>query len=230
MAHRVKAPRVTARAKQIMTSVGLLDNPYLTALADGSMSLEHFRATQEQFGIAVTFFSRPMAALIARMELPGDRLGILANILEEHGDLQPHAFHHNTFRKFLASIGSYDAQRLDTLTPCPAIHAHNSVLISVCALQDVEIAISCVGFHEHAFAGISAAIGSAVVKRGWVAEDDLVHYALHAEIDEQHAEEFFLLVEPDYDDPRIRSAVDRGLRLGAYNMSRLYTDLYTLDG
>ncbi|BBX98827.1 TenA family transcriptional regulator [Mycobacterium lacus] len=225
-----QAPRVTERAEQILTGVGIAANPYLTTLVDGSMTLDHFRVSQEQFGFAVTYFARPMAALISRMELPGQRLGILSNILEEHGDFKPHAFHHATFRQFLASIGSDDAERLDALVPSPQVHAFNSVLTSVCTMEDLAVGTSCLGIIEHAFAGISATIGSAVVERGWVAEDDLVHYALHAEIDEQHAEDFFVLVEPSYDDPGTRAAVDRGLRLGAYVFNRLYTDLYTLDG
>lgn len=228
MTYCTQAPRVTAQAKQELAAVGIMSNPYLKALADGSMPLEDFRASQEQFGFAVTFFARPMAALVSRIELPCDRLGILGNILEEHGGLKPQAFHHTTFRQFLASIGSDDAERLDALTPCPPIHAFNSALGSACALQDVELGSSCMGIIEYAFAGISASIASAVVKRGWVAEEDLVHYQLHADIDEQHAEDFFLLIESDYDNPRIRYSVDRGLRLGAYIFNRLYTDLFTL--
>lgn len=113
-----KAARVTKRAEQILDGIGIMANPYLTTLTDGSMPLERFRASQEQFGFAVTYFARPMASLISRMDLPGQRLGILSNIVEEHGDFKPHFFHHATFRQFLASIGS-DAERQDALAPAP---------------------------------------------------------------------------------------------------------------
>lgn len=228
--YRTQAPRVTEKAEQILADVKIMANPYLTTLVDGSMTLEHFRATQEQFGFAVTYFARPMASLISRMELPGQRLGILSNILEEHGELKPHAFHHATFRQFLASIGSNDAARLDALTPSPQVHAFNSVLTSACTMEDLAVGASCLGIIEHAFAVISATIGSAVVQRGWVAQDELVHYALHAEIDEQHAEDFFIIVEPSYSDPATHAAIDRGLRLGAYVFNRLYADLHSLAG
>ncbi len=82
------------------------------------------------------------------------------------------------------------------------------------------------GIIEYAFAGISAAIGSAVVRRGWVAADQLVHYKLHAEIDERHAEEFFAVVEPHWDDPRRRYLTRQGLELGAHVFDRLYRDLH----
>ena len=62
------APRVTARAEEILARVAILENPYLQALASGDLSLEGFQRTQEQFFYAVEFFSRPMAGLVARIQ------------------------------------------------------------------------------------------------------------------------------------------------------------------
>jgi pyrroloquinoline-quinone synthase len=84
------------------------------------------------------------------------------------------------------------------------------------------------GIIEYAFAGISARIGQAVVKNGWVKADDLVHYKLHAEIDMRHAEEFFAVIEPRWDDPARRYYIEQGLELGAYSFDRLYRDLLVL--
>src|SRR5579871_2654294 len=209
-----KAPRVTAHAERILAEVGMSGNPYLTALTDGSMLLEDFRASQEQFGFAVTSFARPMASLISRMEPAGAQQGTLSNVVEEHGYFKSHAFQRATFRQFLATIGSDDAERLYDLLPSPQVHAFNSVLNSVSMTEDLTVAICCLGIIEHAFAGISAAIGRAIVERGWVTEDNLVHYALGTEIDKRAAENFFVLVELTYGDPKARSAIDRGLRLG----------------
>ena len=82
------------------------------------------------------------------------------------------------------------------------------------------------GIIEYAFAGISAVIGQAVVDRGWVSRERLVHYKLHAEIDERHAEEFFAIIEPAWDQPDRRDLIEQGLRLGAYIFDRLYRDMY----
>ena len=84
------------------------------------------------------------------------------------------------------------------------------------------------GVIEHAFADISARIGQAVVQRGWVRQEDLVHYALHAQIDERHAEEFFAVIEKGWDDQNRRYFIQQGLELGAYTFNRLYTDLHAL--
>src|SRR5881628_2206370 len=100
------APHVTTAASDALHKSGILQNPYLQSLADGSMSLESFRRTQEQFFFAVTFFPRPMAALVARIPNPRARLDILHNLIEEHGEFQEQFFHHTTFQQFLRSVGS----------------------------------------------------------------------------------------------------------------------------
>src|SRR5260221_7442627 len=64
------APRVTAAADLTLENSGIRHNPYLQALQDGSMRLEGFRRSQEQFFFAVTFFPRPMAALVGRIPSP----------------------------------------------------------------------------------------------------------------------------------------------------------------
>jgi pyrroloquinoline-quinone synthase len=220
-----RAPRVTALADAILKRVDILNNPYLTALRDGSMTLDSFRRTQEQFFFAVTFFSRPMAGLVARIPDPKMRIDILHNLVEEHGEFVERAFHHNTFQQFLHSIGGKPVS-LEGARLWPVLRAFNSILSSACVMDELEVGVSCLGIIEHAFAGISAAIGQAVVQHGWVKAENLVHYNLHAEIDQRHAEEFFAVVEPRWDDPQRRYFIEQGLELGAYAFDRLYRDMY----
>ena len=82
------------------------------------------------------------------------------------------------------------------------------------------------GIVEYAFAGISAVIGKEVVQRKWVSSELLVHYKLHAEIDERHAEEFFAVIESAWDNENRRYYIEQGLQLGAYIFDRLYRDMY----
>src|SRR5712691_11219670 len=178
-----RAPRVTARAAEALERVGIKDNPYLAALKKGDMSRDCFRLTQEQFFFAVTFFPRPMAALVGRIDDPHLRLDILRNLVEEHGEFDAQAFHHNTFREFLRALGT-ETHKLDATGVWPELRAFNSVLTAACVLDELEVGIGCMGIIEYAFAGISATIGRAVVDRGWVSAQELVHYKLHAEIDE----------------------------------------------
>ncbi|HSU66678.1 MAG TPA: iron-containing redox enzyme family protein, partial [Tepidisphaeraceae bacterium] len=219
-----RAPRVTSCAQEVIRRLGLLENPYLIRLADGSMSLESFRASQEQFFFAVSYFPRPMAALIARLPDPAVRLDVLHNLVEEHGDFQADRFHQNTYREFLRSIGARDPLA-DGVKPSAVVHAFNTLLMGACAHDEIETSIACLGVIERAFADISATIGKAVVGRGWVPAGRLLHYTLHAEIDVRHADEFFAILEPRWDDPARRAAIEQGLELGAFAFDRLYRDL-----
>jgi pyrroloquinoline-quinone synthase len=225
MSEGPQAARVTACARQTLEKSGIWCNPYLQALRAGSMTLEGFRRSQEQFFFAVSFFPRPMAALVGRVPDPKARLDILHNLVEEHGEFNEELFHHTTFQRFLRSIGS-DPEKLETAAPPPALRAFNSVLTCACVLDELEVGVACMGIIEYAFASISATIGQAVVQRGWVRQHELAHYALHAQIDERHAEEFFAVIEPRWDDPARRYFIEQGLELGAYAFDRLYWDLY----
>ena len=220
-----RAPRVTACADEVLARVGLSANPYLTALADGSMSLDGFRASQAQFYHAVRYFPRPMAALLARLPDPAQRLDILHNLVEEHGDFRPDRFHASTFAAFLASVGG---RRPDPggAGMSPVVHAFNSVLAAACGVDELEVGVGCMGIIEHAFADVSARIGQGVVARGWVDRAALVHYAVHAELDQRHAEEFFAVVEPRWDDRARRVFIRQGLELGAYAFDQLYRGLH----
>ncbi len=219
-----RAPKVTARANEILGRVKILEGPYFRDLVSGAMTVEEFRRSQEQFFFAVTFFPRPMAALVGRIPDPKHRLDILHNLVEEHGEFSADSFHHTTFQRFLKSVGS-DPEILKTLPVSPPLRAFNSVLSTACLLDELEVGVACLGIIEHAFATISATIGQAVVARGWIRKEDLIHYKLHAEIDERHAEEFFAVIESAWEDPGRRYFIEEGLELGAYVFDRLYRDI-----
>ena len=227
MSGECRAARVIARADRVLEESGMWRNPYLLTLQDGSMSLECFRRSQEQFFFAVSFFPRPMAALVGRIPNPKARLDILHNLVEEHGEFNEEFFHHTTFQQFLRSIGS-EPEKVEGAALSPGLRAFNSVLTCACVLDELEVGVACMGIIEYAFADISAIIGKAVVQRGWIRQEDLVHYALHAQIDERHAEEFFAIIEPLWDDPARRYFIEQGLELGAYVFDRLYGDLHTV--
>ena len=225
MEHESRAPQVTARADEVITRVGVLQNSYFSGLASGEMDLECFRLTQEQFFFAVTFFPRPMAALVAKIPDPKMRLDILHNVVEEHGEFNVDEFHHTTFQRFLKSIGSdvtplEDQSQWSLWSP---VRAFNSCLTTSCVLDELEVGVACLGIQEYIFSDVSAIIGKAVVENGWVAADDLIHYKLHAEIDKRHAEEIFAVVEPKWESHRY--FIEQGLELGAYIFDRMFRDL-----
>ncbi len=218
------ATGLISRVDDVLSACGILHNRYFTALQSGEMSWDSFRRSQQQFYFAVDFFSRPMSALMMRIPGGDQRLGILENIVEEHGNFRLDAFHETTFRQFLKSIGC-DGQRPQLDAMGPAVHAFNATLMSACLCEDVRTGIACLGIVEYAFADISASIGKAVIDRGLLSETELVHYKLHEEIDKQHAADFFDLIDAEWQQDNGRMQINQGLNLGAYAFDRLYRDL-----
>lgn len=206
----------------------IMENSYLQSLGDGSMDLAGFQRSQLQFFYAVRFFPRSMAALAARLPNSRSRMPLVRNLTEEHGDFHAAQAHDNTFEQFLKGVG-VDTEDLNCVSEGPEVSAFNYALLGTCSMADPKLALACLGIIEHTFASISAFIGDAVVRRGWVGRGNLVHYTLHAEIDKRHADEFFREVETGWaQGGQERRSVEAGLTLGLHLFDRLYRDLHVL--
>jgi pyrroloquinoline-quinone synthase len=212
-------------AEELLRNKPILTQSYFTRLQDGRMGMAEFSGTQRQFYYAVRFFSRPIAALVARCPDSTARMDLVHNLAEEQGDFMPTAAHDRTFLQFLSSIG-VTPERMKQEAERAAVRAFNCALMGACQGAEMELALGCLGIIEHAFADISAFIGQAVVARGWVTHENLVHYKLHAAIDKRHAEEFFAGVESAWQtEPAKREMIRQGLALGRHIFARLYEDL-----
>jgi pyrroloquinoline-quinone synthase len=218
---------VLTETRRLLARQPIIAQRYFARLRDGTMDRAAFLRSQRQFFFAVRFFSRPIAALISRLPDSARRIDLVHNLAEEQGDFLPEQAHDRTFAAFLQSLGTWPAE-MEREEEGAAVQAFNHALLGVCLGGEVVTAFGCLGVIEYAFAEISALIGRAVVDCGWVADDDLVHYKLHAEIDQRHAAEFFAIIEPDFADPAKRRLITQGLALGHYLFARLYEDLDTL--
>ncbi len=213
-------------------SSGLMQGRYFAALAADDAALNAFHTSQAQFSFAVAYFSRPMAALTARMPVSALRVGLVHNLAEEHGwdeetpgGFTPSLAHDRTFGAFLELVG-FPAEKLATVRAGAVVRAFNCALMGACQMEPVETAFGAMGAIEHAFADVSAFIGRRVVELGWVSGERLVHYKLHAEIDKRHAADFFRVVEPAWLGGGEGAArVLDGLRLGNHLFHQLYEGL-----
>lgn len=211
---------------QLKQRVRALDNPYFRALHGGEMSREDFLETQVQFLFAVVFFSRPMAVLAGRLPRPEQRLALLANVADEHGDGNLSVSHERTFLALLARLGVTPAE-IESRALWPEVRAFNTTLAGLCMLDDTYTGLAALGIIEDLFSSISAFIGRAILARGWLREGEMVHYATHEALDVSHAEGFYKDLDAPYRaHARHRYQIQQGLELGAYAFLRLYEDLY----
>lgn len=201
-------------------------HPYFVALEDGAFTREDFVETQVQFLFAVVFFSRPMAVLAARLPRPEQRLSILENVFEEHGEGNLSLSHERTFLELLDRLG-VARDELDARALWPEVRAFNTCLTGLCDHDDVYTAVAALGVIEDLFSGISARIGRAIIARGWVSAEDIVHYGTHEELDQEHCAEFYDIIRDSYEaHPRHRYQIDQGLELGAWIFLQMYEGLY----
>jgi pyrroloquinoline-quinone synthase len=202
------------------------DVAYFTALADGRFDRDDFVETQIQFLFAVVRFNRPMTTLMARLPTVAARRVLLENIVAEHGGDDPRAGHESTFFALLDRLGAPPAE-VAARPQWPEVRAFNTVVDGVCALDDPMTALATLGVIEDLFASISSFLGQNIIRRGWLSEADIVHYATHEVLDVTHAADLYGLVAPAWAaGGQGAYQVEQGLRLGAYAFTRLYRDLY----
>ena len=225
--------------EQILRETNYLNNPYFVHLNDGSFEKIDFVETQIQFYFAVEFFARPMSALASKIPCPKQRIGILRNVWEEHGEGDTEKFHKYTFLSFLKSLDNCNylsfLKRLDNCNYekvnsrvlWPELRIFNTVLDGVCNSDNYLIGVGALGMIERMFSDISFCIGQNVIKRGWFTPSQLIHYELHETLDIKHAEDFFTILRSSWNaEPESRSTIEQGLRLGSTLFNGLYEGLF----
>lgn len=213
--------------EQILHDTNYLNNPYFVHLNNGTFDKTDFVETQIQFYSAVEFFARPMAALVSKIPCPDQRLGILRNVWEEHGEGDPKHFHKFTFLTFLQRLDGCTFDEVQTRVLWPELRIFNSTLDSVCNSDNYLIGVGTMGIIERMFSDISFFIGRSVVANGWLTSSQLIHYDLHEKLDIQHAEDFFVILRTAWNsDPQARESIAQGLRLGATLFNGLYEGLF----
>jgi pyrroloquinoline quinone (PQQ) biosynthesis protein C len=213
--------------RTVLDDVDAAHNPYFVALRDGSLTREDFLATQVQFYFVVTFFSRPMAAVAARIPEPELRLAILRNVWEEHGDGDLQRAHGATFLELLRRLAGVTREELDHTPLWPEARLFDTALAGAATLDEALIGVAMLGMIERMFVDISGWLAQGIVARGWLAPGEMIHYDLHEALDVRHSAEFFEVLRARWDsEPRARYYIEQGLRLGAAAFDGLYRGLY----
>ena len=185
---------ISQKITEILNDLNYLENAYFTNLENGHFDKNDFIETQIQFYFAVTFFSRPMAALAAKIPLPKMRLEIVRNVWEEHGEGNFKNAHAHTFEELLKRLGNVSVEDIQKRALWPEVRLFNTALIGISVLDDYMTGIGVMGIIEHMFSSISHKIGTGIIKRGWLNEQTIIHYGVHEKLDVKHSQDFFDIV------------------------------------
>jgi len=145
--------------EEILADIDYRENPYFVSLRDGSMEKEDFVETQIQFFGAVIFFSRPMAAVAAKIPGAQRRLEVVRNVWEEHGEGDARLMHGTTFEVLLAKLGIVDREEVLARALWPEVRQFNTTLTGACVMDEFLVGVSVLGIIEHMFSDISGMMG-----------------------------------------------------------------------
>tara|TARA_R110002110_G_C13469307_1_gene719844 strand:- start:11941 stop:12675 length:735 start_codon:yes stop_codon:yes gene_type:complete len=212
----------------VLSHINYHENSYFKALKEKTFEKNDFIETQIQFYFAVLFFSRPMAAAAAKIPDPKQRLEVIRNVWEEHGEGDFNNIHGHTFSELLFRLGVKDIEAVNKRALWPATRQFNTTLAGATVLDEYLVGVGLMGIIEQMFSEISAWLGQAIVANNWLTQENLIHYDLHEELDIKHAKDFFDVIEPTWkngskDD---RYIIEQGIWLGAFTFNELYENLY----
>lgn len=196
---------------------------FFTSLLNGEMSKEEFLKTQYQFYYAVIYFTLPMALVAASIPSYEERVNIIKNLWEEHGEGNLTSTHGKTFEEFLRRL--IGKSKLNHVQPGKAVTLFNSTLQETCKHSHFLKGVAAIGMIERMFADISSVIGKAIIEKGWLRKEDMIHYSVHQELDCIHAEDFFSILRPYANDKDNAKMIEEGLILGQEIFLKLYREL-----
>lgn len=214
-----------SKIKSLLEENDFVDNPFFKNLRQ-EMTKEDFIKTQKQFFYAVIHFVSPLALVAAAIPSYEERVNIIKNLWEEHGEGDMSQTHGQTFKELLRRLTG----ETDLIIPSAeaGVNTFNSTLDNLSKNSSFLVSVGMIGIIERMFADISSYIGTAITERGWLERERIIHYSVHQELDCIHAEDFFSIIRPYYDDEEKRKLIDEGLELGVKTFLDLYSDLNKL--
>ncbi len=196
--------------------------PYVRGVVDGAVSQHDFVQTQLQFFFAVEAYPSHLATLAARSKTPGARKTLEENVRDEQGAGHAAHSHAQTFRGLLEKLG-VTAAETDATPHWPCVDVFNAGVKEACGAAPEESGLATVAAIEDLFTTISRDLGNAIVNRGWLAREEVVHYNVQETLDRTHADALYR--ELDAVGDSAAPQVVKGLEKGVGLMADLYAGL-----
>jgi|688.fasta_scaffold225571_1 hypothetical protein len=190
----------------------LIKNPQLT----------FFLQSQECFIDAVDNWSKLLGLLITKVPTDRERLIIIENLYDEHGNGDLSKGHVNTFKLFLLSLGyNNDIKLYDTgLKSYKYVNKFNeSLLYSVNENWIFQCAM--LGMIEFTYITVSTNIHNYV--KNYIPANEINHYSLHEILDIKHATDLFSLITEYFESNK--ADIINGLETGYTFINNLYESL-----
>ena len=199
-------------------------NYYFSRLINDELTLEEFQKSQLFFFDAVLSFTKPMFIISSKLDSYEQRLCILENIFEEHGNGDITKSHGKTFEEYLILLG-VNKKEIKNRKVDKSSQKFNLSLIEKSQKESTYFSLAMMGIIEERYSEISKLISEKVLKNKWLTEKTLIHYKVHEKLDIDHAESFYHLISSKWLNKSIQDDIKKGLRFGNELILNLYTGL-----
>lgn len=209
---------------KLKENTSIKDQPYFRLLNQDRMSFETFKYSQVNFYKSVLKFSKPLFVLCSRIDNYEDRLKILENILDEHGNGNLKDTHGNTYKMYLNSLGIGDNKFPESYEHVSCSNFFSEVE-KIVSLGNIDKALAMYGIIEDRYTEISSFVAKIVLKNKWIDKENLIHYSTHEELDKYHAMLFYSIIEQRWKKEKSQNQIKKGLNIGNELVLRLFNDL-----
>jgi hypothetical protein len=209
--------------------INLIDNNnYFTTLAKNP-NIDKFLISQECFISAVDHWSRLLGLLLFYVPTDKERLIIIKNLNDEHGEGDLNSSHTNTFKLLLKSL-NYDKDILlynEELQSYNYVNKFNNNLKDIITTQSWIYSVAMLAMIEYTYVIVSKNIH--IYLLNYLPINEINHYSLHETLDVTHvthATELFDLLIPYMKNNELSSEMKSGIITGYTIMNELYLSLH----
>lgn len=221
-----KTKTKTKNLQVLINSINKMDsNPYVIKLLSISHppTLKNFLTSQDSFIDAIDQWSHLLGKMLSKVPSHRERLVIVENLYDEHGEGDLNKAHVNTFKAFIQSLDASSA--VDLYNPnkktYQIVRHFYEKLHYFIDHYDWKFSVAMLGMIELVYVTISGAIHK--YAKLHLIDQTINHYSLHETLDTRHANELFALIKPFYEnDPEL---IESGLKAGYDAMFSLYSEL-----
>lgn len=199
-------------------------NQYFSELIRKKTTFKKFQKTQLDFYDAVTFFTKPMFVIASKLDSYEERLIILENIMDEHGEGELSQTHGETFRQYLLSLGILE-EEIFNRRQNRATKVFNNLLLKKANEKSIFFSLAMIGIIEDRYVGITKLLSEHLIKNKWLKKETLIHYRVHEGLDIKHAESFYNLIRKHWVKAEKQIDIKEGLVFGNNLILNFYSSL-----
>lgn len=198
------------------------NNKYLQKLNE-KINLDNFIKSQIYFIAAVDNWSKILGIMISKVPSYKERIVLINNLKDEHGEENINNCHVITFKKFILSLLEITKKQEQEYFFKENKKYINNFINGLYELvkQDWIYAISALAMIEYVYINVSESIHKYI--SNFIDKNEIHHYSTHEIIDKHHAQELFSIIEPYYKNNE--DIIENGIKYGYELLNKLYEDL-----